>query len=190
MEKIKIWVCCSIETIYSILPSVFLSLFDFRSQFAPVDKGKIDLGAGVLFAFFLDPTCCGFEGGFADEIHHGARDGSLELDVGGVKDSCAIGLSRVALEMPMAGNIIKVAGLVIVESPGQAILGRSVCMVIKRCVLGMEKSKKVEIRYFYYYYCDIFQNNTSDKDASKEQKKKQWCLKELTPYPGITFTDI
>jgi hypothetical protein len=46
-------------------------------------------------------------------------------------------------------------------------------------------AKKVEIRD---YYCGIVRNKTSDEDKSEEEKTMRF--QELTPYPGITFTDI
>ena len=67
--------------------------------------------------------------------------------------------------MPMAGNIVKVTGLVIVECPGQAILGRGVCMVIKRCVLGMQEREQ---KQWKLDTTTAALTETSDKDKSKE----------------------
>mmetsp|Transcript_26262 Transcript_26262/g.61718 ORF Transcript_26262/g.61718 Transcript_26262/m.61718 type:complete len:287 (-) Transcript_26262:60-920(-) len=84
----------------------------------------------MLFALLLDPTRGGLEGRLAHEVHDGPRDGPLQLDVAGVKDPRAIRFRRVRFEVPVTGHVVEVAGLVVIEPPGQAVLGGIVLVVV------------------------------------------------------------
>ena len=110
----------------------FLFLFHIGRELALVDKGQIEFFGRIAFALLLDPPGGGLEGTFADVVHNWARNGSLELDIAGVKDTCTVGLGRVGLQMPVARNIVKVTRLVVIESPGHAVLLGTILVVVKR----------------------------------------------------------
>ena len=110
----------------------FLSAsLDWCRHCAPVNKGKVDLTGRIFFTFLLDPSRSSLECRLANKVDDGSGDGSLELDVTGVKDPRASGLGGMVLQMPMPRNIVKVAALVVIESPGHAVLGGVVCVVVK-----------------------------------------------------------
>ena len=115
------------------VPNRFCSscLFHTGGESALVDKGQIKFFRRIAFTLLLDPTSGGLEGTFADIVHDGARNGSLEFDIAGVKHTCAVGLGRVGLQVPVARNIVKVASLVVVESPGHTVLFGTVLVVVK-----------------------------------------------------------
>ena len=120
-------------------------LFHFGGESALVNKGQIKLFRRIAFTLLLDPASGGLEGTFADIVHNGARNGSLELDIAGVKHTCAVGLGRVGLQMPMSRNIVKVASLVVVESPGHTVLVGAVLVVVKRGkLLHREQGYRIE----------------------------------------------
>ena len=120
----------------------FLSAsLDWCRHCAPVNKGKVDLTGRIFFTFLLDPSRSSLECRLANKVDDGSGDGSLELDVTGVKDPRASGLGGMVLQMPMPRNIVKVAALVVIESPGHAILGRAECVIVERCVLNKKDSE-------------------------------------------------
>lgn len=127
------------------VPNRFCScLFHTGGESALVDKGQIKFFRRITLTLLLDPTSGGLEGTFANIVHDRAWNGSLEFDIAGIKHTCAVGLGRVGLHVPMARNVVKVASFVVVKSPGHTVLFGTILMVVKRGELFIE-SKVAEL---------------------------------------------
>ena len=99
------------------------------------------LGNWILFAFLLDPASGSLQRGFAQEIHYRSRNFALELDIASVKDTRAVWFAGMVFTMPVTRHVVKIAALVVIQSPRQAVLFGVVSVIIEGCVLDSSVDK-------------------------------------------------